>query len=56
MKKIKLPESKILRDVRKIKEGIAREAKATPGFYRRLNGLGAELLMPYRSRRAKSVR
>jgi hypothetical protein len=44
MKKIALRESKVLFAVRQIKEKIAREAEGDPGYYQRLNGLGAKLL------------
>ena len=55
MKKIELPESKALREVRKIKESIARDARGTPGYYQRMNGLGAKLLASHHPR-IKSVR
>jgi len=51
VKKIELRESKTLLKVRKIKEDIAREAEKDPKYYQRLNGMGAKLLKPYRSRR-----
>ncbi len=51
MKKIELRESKTLLQVRKIKEEMAREAEKDPKYYQRLNGMGAKLLKPYRSRR-----
>jgi len=44
MKKNALAESKVLKEVRRIKEEIAREAESDPGYYQRLNGLGARLL------------
>lgn len=56
MKKIRLRESKVLHSVRKIKETIAREAQDSPGYYQRLNGLGAKLIARYRSPRHKAVR
>ncbi len=56
MKKIELPEFKVLRQVRRIKETIAREAQNSPEYYRRLNGLGSKLLGPYRSSRQKAAR
>jgi hypothetical protein len=56
MKKIKLPESKTLIEVRRIKEEIAREAEGNPGYYLRLNGLGARLLQPFRAKRRKAAR
>ncbi len=56
MKKTKLKESKVLLDVRRIKEEIAREASTDPGYYQRLNGLGANLLAPYRKKTKKPVR
>ena len=54
MKKIELRESKTLLQVRKIKEGMAREAEGDPKYYQRLNGLGAKLLKRYRARRGVS--
>ena len=54
MKKIELRESKTLLRVRKIKEAIAREAEKSPKYYQRLNGLGAKLLKPYRTRQNSS--
>jgi len=56
MKKTVLKESKVLLEVRRIKEEIAREADADPGYYQRLNGLGAKLLAPYRKKAKKTVR
>jgi hypothetical protein len=56
MKKIRLPESKVLRSVRQIKEAIAQEAQGSPEYYMRLNGFGAKLLGRYRSPRPKNVR
>lgn len=47
MKKTVLKESKILLEVRRIKEEIAQEADADSGYYQRLNGLGAKLLAPH---------
>ena len=49
MKKVELKESKVLLEVRRIKECIAREAEGDPGYYQRLNGLGARLMAKYRS-------
>jgi hypothetical protein len=49
MKKIEIKESKVLLEVRRIKEKIAREAEGDPGYYQRLNGLGAKLTAKYRS-------
>ena len=54
MKKIELRESKTLLKVRKIKEDIAREAEKNPKYYQRLNGMGAKLLEPYRTRQNSS--
>ncbi len=51
MKRIELRESKTSLQVRKIKEEMAREAEKDPKYYQRLNGMGAKLLKPYRSRR-----
>ena len=56
MKKTALKESKVLLEVRRIKEEIAREADTDPGYYQRLNGLGANLLAPYRKKAKKTVR
>ena len=56
MKKIELRESKTLLQVRKIKEEIAREAEKDPKYYQRLNGLGAKLLKPSRSRRTSNAK
>ena len=56
MKKPALKESKVLLEVRRIKEEIAREADTDPGYYKRLNGLGAKLLTPYRKKAKKTVR
>jgi hypothetical protein len=53
MKKIEFKESRVLREVRRIKEEMAREAEKDPGFYQRMNGLGAKLLPPHR-KKAKS--
>lgn len=55
MKKIELTEPKVLRAVRKIKESIAREAARSPGYYQRLNGLGARLLARPKPPRRKSA-
>ena len=54
MKKIELRESKTLLQVRKIKEEMAREAEKDPKYYQRLNGMGAKLLKPYRTRQNSS--
>ena len=56
MKKIVLKESKVLLEVRKIKEEIAQEASTDPDYYQRLNGLGAKLLAPYQKKAKKTVR
>ena len=56
MKRLKLPESKTLRAVRKIKESIAREARNSPEYYLGLNGLGAKLLGRHRSQSLKAGR
>jgi len=56
MKKAVLKESKVLLDVRRVKEEIAREAATDPGYYQRLNGLGAKLLAPYRKKSKKTAR
>lgn len=54
MKKIELHESKTLLGIRKIKEAMAREAEKNPDYYQRLNGMGAKLLKPYRTRKNPS--
>ena len=54
MKKIELKESKVLVEVRRIKEQIAREAEGDPGYYRRLNGLGAKLMAKHRTNKRKA--
>jgi hypothetical protein len=46
-------ESKVLLEVRRIKEQIAREAEGDPGYYQRLNGLGARLMAKYRAKKPK---
>jgi hypothetical protein len=56
MKRLKLPESKTLRAVRKIKESIAHEARNSPEYYLGLNGLGAKLLGRHRSQSLKTGR
>jgi hypothetical protein len=56
VKKIELRESKTLLKVRKIKEDIAREAEKNPKYYQRLNGMGAKLLKPYRTRQNSSAK
>lgn len=53
MKKTALKESKVLLEVRRIKEEMAREADTDPGYYRCLNGLGAKLPVPYRKKAKK---
>jgi hypothetical protein len=53
MKKIALKESKVLLGVRRIKEQIAREAEGDPGYYQRLNGLGAKLMAKHRTNRRR---
>jgi hypothetical protein len=55
MKKIELKESKVLLEVRRIKEQIAREAEGDPGYYQRLNGLGAKLMNKHQTKRRKTV-
>ena len=55
MKKTALKESKVLLEVRRIKEEIAREANTDSGYYQRLNGLGAKLLAPYRKKIKKAA-
>ena len=54
-KKLKLPEPKTLRAVRKIKESIAREARNSPEYYLGLNGFGATLLGRHRPQRLKTA-
>jgi hypothetical protein len=54
MKKIELKESKVLLEVRRIKEQIAREAESHPGYYQHLNGLGARLMGKYRDKKRKT--
>ncbi len=56
MRKIELKESKVLVEVRHIKEQIAREAEGDPGYYQRLNGLGAKLMAKYRTYKGKATR
>ena len=56
MKKIVLKESKVLSEVRRIKEEITREAKGDAGYYQRLNGLGVKLLAPYQKKAKKAAR
>jgi hypothetical protein len=48
MKITELKESKVLLEVRRIKEKIACEAEGDPGYYQRLNGLGARLMAKHR--------
>jgi hypothetical protein len=55
MKKIELKEPKVLLDVRRIKEQIAHEAENDPGYYQRLNGLGAKLMEKYQTKKRKNV-
>jgi hypothetical protein len=55
MKKIELKESKVLLAVRRIKEQIAREAEADPGYYQRLNGLGSKLMRKHQTNKRKTV-
>jgi len=55
MKKIEIKESKVLLEVRRIKEEIAREAAVDPGYYQRMNGLGTTLLAKHRVKRPKTV-
>jgi hypothetical protein len=55
MIKIELKESKVLLEVRRIKEQIAREAKNDPDYYQRLNGLGAKLMAKYQTKKRKTV-
>jgi hypothetical protein len=45
---MRIKESKVLLEVRRIKEKIAREAEGDPGYYQRLNGLGAKLMAKHR--------
>jgi hypothetical protein len=54
MKKIELKESKVLLEVRRIKEQFAREAESDPGYYQRLNGLGVTLLDKHRTKKQKN--
>lgn len=56
MRKIELKESKVLVEVRRIKEQIAREAEGDPGYYQRLNGLGAKMMAKYRTDKGKATR
>ena len=55
MKKVELKESQVLLEVRRIKEQLAGEAENDPGYYQRLNGLGARLLPTGSSRPAESA-
>jgi hypothetical protein len=55
MKKIELKESEVLLELRRVKEQIAREAEGSPGYYQRLNGLGAKLMAELRARKPKAV-
>ncbi|MBU6409309.1 MAG: hypothetical protein KGR98_02875 [Verrucomicrobia bacterium] len=55
MKKMGIKESKVLLEVRRIKEQIAHEAEGDPGYYQRMNGPGARLMAKHRPpRRAES--
>jgi hypothetical protein len=54
MKKTGIKESKVLLEVRRIKEEIAREAEGDPGYYQRLNGLGAKLIAKHRGAESSS--
>jgi hypothetical protein len=55
MKKVVFKESKVLLEVRRIKEKIAREAQGDPGYYQRMNGLGTKLMAKHRpARRTES--
>ena len=54
MRRIELRESNTLLRVRKIKEEMVREAEKIPEYYQRLNGMGAKLLKPYRTRQKSS--
>lgn len=56
MKKAAPKESKVLLDVRRVKEEIAHEASTDPGYYQRLNGLGKKLLALYRQKSRKPTR
>ena len=56
MKKIELRESKTLLQVRKTKEAMAREAEKNPEYYQGLNGMGAKLLKPYRTRQSSGAK
>jgi hypothetical protein len=51
MKRIELKEPEVLLEVRRIKEQIAREAEGAPGYYQRLNGLGAKLMSGRRTKK-----
>jgi len=55
MKKIELKESEVLLELRRIKEQIAREAEGSPGYYQRLNGLGATLMAELRTKKPKAA-
>jgi hypothetical protein len=55
MKKVELKESKVLLEVRRIKEEISREAEKDPGYYQQMNGHGAKLLAPYRKKAKKTA-
>jgi len=55
MKKIELKESKVLSEVRRIKEQIAREAESDPDYYQRLNGLGAKLIEKHPTKKRKTI-
>jgi hypothetical protein len=53
MKKIEIKESRTLLEVRRIKEQIASEAAADPGYYKRMNGLGAKFMAKHRRKKLK---
>ena len=55
MEKIELKESKVLLEVRRIKEQIAREAESDPGYYQRLSGLGAKLLGKHQTKKRTTL-
>lgn len=55
MKKIEFKESKVILEVRRIKEEMAHEAENDPGYYQRMNGLGAKLLPPHRKKAKKPI-
>jgi len=55
MKRIELKESKVLLEVRRIKEQISRDAERDPGYYQRLNGLGAKLMDKHQTKKRKTL-